>query len=209
MTAIGNRQEGARRAPRRLILASTSGPRRDLLARLGIAFETAAPDVDETPLPGEDGRTLTRRLAEAKAERVARAQTDALVIGSDQVAVLDGKIIGKPGTHERAAALLAAASGREMHFMSAVCLIDAGSGRRHRACIETVVRFRALTAAMIEDYLRRDHPLGCAGAFRSESLGAALVASMTSEDPTAILGMPLIRLVDLLEAEGVHVLGHS
>lgn len=193
--------------PRPLILASTSVTRRELLGRLGLPFEIVAPDVDETPLAGEDGSALARRLAIAKAERVAALRSEALVIGSDQVGVLGDTLVGKPGSHDAAVGLLLAASGRTMQFISAVCVLDAPSGRQRTASVVTNVRFRELNRERIEDYLRRDRPYQCAGAFRSESLGVALIHAMESEDPSAILGMPLIRLTAMLEDEGMRVLG--
>lgn len=196
-------------ASRPLILASTSATRCELLGRLGIPFEVVAPDVDETPRPGENGSVLALRLAIAKAERVAALRPEALIIGSDQVGILGDTLVGKPGSHEAAVRLLLAASGETMRFISAVCVIDAPSGRRRTASVVTDVRFRELDRNRIEDYLLRDRPYRCAGAFRSESLGVALVHAMESEDPSAILGMPLIRLTAMLEDEGVRVLGGS
>jgi MAF protein len=192
--------------PRPLILASTSETRRELLGRLGTPFEVVAPDVDETPRPGEDGPGLALRLAIAKAERVAALRPDALVIGSDQVGILGDALVGKPGNHEAAVRLLRTASGRTLQFVSAVCVLHAPSRRRQTASVLTNVHFRELDRDRIEDYLLRDRPYQCAGAFRSESLGVALIHAMESEDPTAILGMPLIRLTAMLENEGVRVL---
>lgn len=192
--------------PRPLILASTSVTRRELLSRLGIAFEILSPDVDEEPAPGEDGVALARRLALAKARRIAAERPESLVIGSDQVGLLGDTLIGKPGGHEAAIRQLQAASGQIMTFVSAVCLLDAPSGRYQLESVTTTLRFRRLDRERIEDYLRRDKPYQCAGAFKSESLGVALIDAMESEDPTAILGMPLIRLTAMLENEGVRVL---
>lgn len=194
-------------AGRPLILASTSAPRRALLDRLGVTFEVVPPAVDETPLPGEDPQALPARLAAAKAAAVAEARGRGLVIGSDQVGLLEGRVVGKPGTHERALAQLLAAAGRTMHFVSAVCVLDAESGRRQQAQVTTTVRFRHFDAATAEAYLRRDRPYECAGAFKSESLGVMLIDTMESEDPTAILGMPLIGVARMLENEGIDVLG--
>ncbi len=191
---------------RPLILGSSSATRRLLLQRLGLAFEIVSPQLDETPLPGEDGEALALRLAEAKAEKVAETRPDGLIIGSDQVGLLDGCILGKPGSHEAALAQLMAASGRTMRFVSAVCLLDARSGRRQVARAVTRVNFLPLARDAVEVYLRRDEPYDCAGSFRSESLGVALIDSMESDDPTAILGMPLIRLARMLAVEGVDVL---
>jgi len=201
-----NEQNADAAGARPLVLASTSVTRRELLARLGIRFEILGPEVDETPVPGEDGATLARRLAVAKARRIATERPEALVIGSDQIGVLGDVLLGKPGTHEAAVRQLQAASGRIMTFVSAVCLLDAPSGRYQLESVITTLRFRHLDRERIEDYLLRDTPYQCAGAFRSESLGVALIDAMESEDPTAILGMPLIRLTAMLENEGVRVL---
>jgi septum formation protein len=193
---------------RPLILGSTSAPRRELLSRLGVPFEVVPPEVDETPLPGEDSEALPMRLALAKASAVAAARGRGVIIGSDQIGLLEGRVVGKPGTHERALAQLLAASGRTMHFLSAVCVIDAESGRKQQAQVTTTVRFRHFDAAFAEVYLHRDQPYACAGAFKSESLGVLLIDAMESEDPTAILGMPLIRVARMLENEGVVVFGN-
>lgn len=201
-----NISQGAGTASRPLILGSSSATRRMLLQRLGLAFETVSPQLDETPLPGEDGEALALRLAVAKAEKVAEMRPDGLIIGSDQVGLLEGSILGKPGSHEAALAQLLAASGKVMRFVSAVCLLDARSGRKQLERAVTRVNFLPLDRETIEAYLRRDQPYDCAGAFRSESLGVALIDGMESDDPTAILGMPLIRLTRMLAAEGVHVL---
>lgn len=201
-----NISQGAGTASRPLILGSSSTTRRMLLQRLGLAFETVSPQLDETPLPGEDGEALALRLAVAKAEKVAEMRPDGLIIGSDQVGLLEGNILGKPGSHEAALAQLLAASGKVMRFVSAVCLLDARSGRKQLERAVTRVNFLPLDRETIEAYLRRDQPYDCAGAFRSESLGVALIDDMESDDPTAILGMPLIRLTRMLAAEGVHVL---
>jgi septum formation protein len=205
MPETNDRAAGASRA-RPLVLGSTSVTRRELLSRLGVSFEVLAPDVDETPQPGEDGIALARRLAVAKARRVAELRPEALVIGSDQVGILGDTLVGKPGSHEAAVRQLQSASGRIMTFVAAVCLLDASSGRFQLEHVITTLRFRHLDRDRIEDYLRRDTPYQCAGAFKSESLGVALIDAMESEDPTAILGMPLIRLTAMLENEGVRVL---
>ena len=191
---------------RRLILASTSPFRRELLTRLELPFTVAAPNVDETRLPEETAPALVARLAEAKAAAVARQQSVALIIGSDQVAVLDGAIIGKPGDHQRAAAQLQQASGRTVVFHTGLCLLDSASGRRQIAVEEFRVIFRALTPAMIEAYLLRERPYQCAGSFKSEGLGIALFERLEGADPTSLIGLPLIRLTRMLEAAGVAVL---
>lgn len=191
---------------RRLILASTSPFRRDLLARLELPFEIRAPAVDETPRPGEDAATLTVRLAEAKAWAVAAREASALVIGSDQVAVLAGEILGKPGAHDRAAAQLSKAAGNSVEFLTGLCLIDSLSGRIQRDVIPFRVVFRQLSAQQIENYLLREEPYQCAGSFKSEGLGIALFERLEGADPTSLIGLPLIRLIQMLEAEGVAVL---
>lgn len=191
---------------RRLLLASTSPFRRELLARLGLPFSTQAPDADESPQPGEDALALVARLAELKARAVARREPAALIIGSDQAAVLDGKIIGKPGDHERATAQLQRASGRAVTFYTGLCLLDSASGQRQTAVDVFKVVFRRLAPEMIESYLRREQPYHCAGSFKSEGLGIALFERLEGDDPTSLIGLPLIRLTRMLEAMGVAVL---
>lgn len=191
---------------RRLILASTSPFRQELLARLELPFEIRTPAVDETPRPGEDAATLTVRLAEAKACAVAAREASALVIGSDQVAVLAGEILGKPGAHDQAAAQLSKAAGNSVEFLTGLCLIDSLSGRIQRDVIPFRVVFRQLSAQQIENYLRREEPYQCAGSFKSEGLGIALFERLEGADPTSLIGLPLIRLIQMLEAEGVAVL---
>ena len=191
---------------RRLILASTSSFRRELLARLGLPFAVAAPNVDETRLPEETAPALVARLAKAKAAAVARQQPAALIVGSDQVAVLDDAIIGKPGDHEQAVAQLQRAAGRTVVFYTGLCLLDSASGHRQVAVEEFRVVCRALTPAMIEAYLQREQPYQCAGSFKSEGLGIALFERLEGADPTSLIGLPLIRLTRMLEATGVMVL---
>lgn len=191
---------------RRLILASTSPFRRDLLARLNLPFDVRAPDADETPLAGEDAPALVARLAELKAGAVARLEPAALVIGSDQAAVLDGKIVGKPGNHEQATVQLRSASGRTVTFYTGLCLLDSVSGQRQIAVESFRVVFRTLAPAWIESYLRREQPYNCAGSFKSEGLGIALFERLEGDDPSSLIGLPLIRLTRMLEAAGVAVL---
>ena len=191
---------------RRLILASTSPFRRELLARLGLPFATQAPEVDESRLPGEDAPALATRLAEWKARAVARREPAALIVGSDQVATLDGEIVGKPGDHERAALQLRRASGRTVVFYTGLCLLDGTSGQCQVAVERFQVTFRPLTAVMIERYLRREQPYQCAGSFKSEGLGIALFERLAGDDPTSLIGLPLIRLARMLDAAGVMVL---
>jgi septum formation protein len=195
--------------PPPLVLASTSVYRRALLSRLGLAFTTASPDVDETPLPGEPPAATARRLAEAKARAVAAHHPQALVLGSDQVADLDGVAVGKPVDHADAVRQLTMMSGRSVIFHTAVALIRAASGRTHVRVVDVTTKFRTLTAVAIEQYLRRDRPYDCAASIKAETLGIAVVESIQSDDPTALIGLPLIAVVDLLRIEGIDVLGSA
>lgn len=190
-----------------LVLASTSPYRRELLSRLGVAFSVCAPDVDESPHTGESPADLVRRLAEAKALAGAAQQTTAaLIIGSDQVAVVDDVILGKPGTFERACEQLSRLSGRRVTFLTGLCLHNTALQRTQLDMVPFTVEFRTLTRTQIEAYVRREKPLNCAGSFKSEGLGVALFSRMEGEDPTALIGLPLIRLVDMLTAEGMEML---
>ena len=186
-----------------LVLASTSRYRRELLARLALPFETAAPDVDETPRAGEAPRELALRLALEKAQAVAARKPQAIVIGSDQVADLHGQPLGKPGTHERAAAQLARMSGQTVLFHTAVAVVQASRGFAHSSLATVTVRFRTLDAATIERYLLAEQPYDCAGSAKSEGLGIALLQAIESDDPTALIGLPLIRTAQLLRAAGL------
>jgi len=189
-----------------LVLASTSIYRKELLGRLGLPFVTVAPDVNESPLEQETPQQLVRRLAESKARAVAAQYPDALIIGSDQVAVVDGRILGKPGDHAHAAAQLRMAAGRRLEFLTGLCLFNTASGHAQVDVIVFGVVFRALTERQIDNYLRREQPYYCAGSLKSESLGIALCERFEGEDPTALIGLPLIRLVHMLEREGVTVI---
>lgn len=191
---------------RRLILASSSPFRRELLARLRLPFETLNPAADESLLPDEDAPASVARLAELKARSVAARQSGALIIGSDQLAVLEGEILGKPGDHERAVNQLIRASGQTVTFYTGLCLLDSSSQRLQSEVIPFWVVFRSLNSRQIEGYLRRERPYNCAGSFKSEGLGIALFESLQGEDPTSLIGLPLIRLIRMLEAEGVEVL---
>ena len=184
-----------------LILASTSPYRRELLSRLRLPFEAVAPEVDEVALPAEAPAALTERLALSKARAVAAWQPGAIVIGSDQVADLEGEAIGKPGTHERAVEQLRRLSGREVIFQTAVAIVAPGLEAIERA--EVRVRFRVLSDASIEAYLRADEPYDCAGSAKVESLGVALLEAVESDDPTALIGLPLIRTCTLLRRAGL------
>ena len=188
-----------------IVLASTSPYRRNLLSRLGLPFETRSPDVDEAALPGEPPRITARRLAQAKAEAVAARVPEALVIGSDQVADLEGHALNKPGSHEAALAQLLRLQGRTAVFHTAVALA-AGAGTRVVVdCVPTTVHFRTLQPEQLEAYLRADRPYDCAGAAKIESLGITLVSAVHSDDPTALIGLPLIRLTSMLAAFGVRL----
>jgi septum formation protein len=186
-----------------LVLASTSRYRRELLLRLGLAFETASPGVDETPLPGETPAALARRLALAKAQAVAAQHPQAVVLGSDQVADLAGEPIGKPGSHERAVRQLQRLSGQTVVFRTALAAVHAQRGLVRETCADVTVRFRTLHAREIEHYLRTEQPYDCAGSAKSEGLGIALLESIDSDDPTALIGLPLIRTCRLLREAGL------
>ena len=189
-----------------LILASSSPYRRELLQRLGIPFEVVAPAVDETPAPGETPQALVERLAVAKAQTVANQYPNALVIGSDQVAFYDGKIVGKPLTHDRAVDQLRAASGKTVALYTGLSVINSASGHVQSEVIPFRVVLRSLSNTQIENYLRKEQPYHCAGSVKSEGLGIALLERMEGEDPSALIGLPLIRLVRMLENEGVQVI---
>ena len=188
-----------------LILASSSVYRRQLLDRLGVPFRAISPDIDESLLDGETPLAAALRLARTKAAAIAATHAGSLVIGSDQIAVLNGECLGKPGTPERAAAQLAAMSGKTLVFHTALCLRDAASGREQFEDVPTTVKMRSLTTAEIDRYLQQDEPYDCAGSAKVESLGIALTERVTSDDPTALIGLPLIALCRMLRAEGVTV----
>jgi len=188
---------------RTLVLGSTSRYRRELLQRLGLPFTVAAPDVDETPLQGEAPRALALRLALAKAHAVAAQHPDAVVIGSDQVADLRGQPLGKPGTHERASAQLQRMSGETVVFQTAVAVVCAATGFEQVDLAPVEVRFRTLTGDEIERYLRIEQPYDCAGSAKSEGLGISLLDAIHSDDPTALVGLPLIRTCRMLRAAGL------
>ena len=187
----------------RLILASTSRYRRELLSRLHLPFDVRAPDVDETPAPSEQPAALARRLASAKAQVISTQAPDAVVIGSDQVADLDGICIGKPGNHARATAQLKSMSGRSVVFHTAVAVLAGARGYARTEVVSVNVRFRTLTDAEIEHYLHIEQPYDCAGSAKCETLGIALLAAIESDDPTALVGLPLIRTCELLREAGI------
>ena len=191
---------------RPLILASTSRYRRALLGQLEVPFDVEAPSVDEAPLSGEAPVATALRLSEAKARAVAARHADALVIGADQVADLDGRPVGKPGDFSTAFAQLRVLSGQTVVFHTGIALCDAASGRCHARMVDVTSTFRVLTDAEIDNYLRREQPFDCAGAVRSEALGIALFERIENGDPSALIGLPLITVVDLLRIEGVSVL---
>lgn len=185
----------------RLVLASTSPYRRGLLARLGLPFDVARPGVDETPLPGEAPGDLARRLAGLKAAAIAATEPGAWVIGSDQVAAFDDRILGKPGDHATAITQLQAMSGREVRFLTAVALA-CGDAEPMLHVDTTRVRFRSLSGGEIERYVAAEQPFDCAGSFKSEGLGIALFDAIDSQDPTALVGLPLIATAGLLRRAG-------
>ncbi|WP_148714692.1 Maf family protein [Chitinolyticbacter meiyuanensis] len=189
-----------------LVLASTSRYRKDLLARLGLAFDCAAPGVDETPQPGETASATSLRLAIAKAEALAPRFPGALLIGSDQVALLDGTQLGKPGSHEQAAAQLTAMRGRDIVFHTAVALHNSSTGQTRRHIDITTVTMRDYSDAEIEAYLRREQPYDCAGSAKVEGLGSVMITAIANRDPSAIIGLPLLALCEMLRAEGVALL---
>lgn len=190
---------------RLLILGSTSRYRRELMERLGLPFEVVAPGVDESPLPGETPRDLALRLALAKARAVARAHPQAVVIGSDQVADLAGRPLGKPGNHERAVEQLRAMRGQTVVFQTALAVVCEATGFESVDLAPVRVVFRDLSDEEIERYLRIEQPYDCAGSARSEGLGIALLERIDSDDPTALIGLPLIRTCRLLRAAGVEL----
>ena len=188
-----------------LVLASTSVYRSELLQRLQLPFETAAPEVDETPLPGEFARATSLRLAQEKARAVAAAYPDALIIGSDQIALLDGQQIGKPLTHDNAFRQLRAMRGKTTIFYTALALLNSKTGRMQAEVAENHVTLRDLGDAEIEGYLLKEQPYHCAGSAKSEGLGIALMSRMTGDDPNALVGLPLILLTEMLRCENVRL----
>ena len=188
-----------------LVLASTSPFRRALLEKLQIPFETLSPEVDETQHNNESPQTLVMRLSEAKARAGAETFPDALIIGSDQVAVCGDEVLGKPGNHENACRQLARLSGHRVEFLTGLCLFDATSGKARTDLVTYAVTFRKLTAEQIDRYLRAEQPYNCAGSFKSEALGISLFEAMHGDDPNALIGLPLIRLVSWLNDAGLSV----
>ncbi len=186
-----------------LVLASTSPYRRMLLERLGLRFSIASADIDETRRPDEPAQVLVLRLAEAKARAVASLNPGAVIIGCDQVACLDDAVLGKPGSRDNAIAQLERVSGRSVLFQTGLCLLDTRDGRVQTLVEPFHVHFRVLARARIERYLDRERPYDCAGSLKSEGLGIALFERLEGDDPSALIGLPLIRLIALLEAVGI------
>jgi septum formation protein len=181
-----------------IILASSSPYRRGLLDRFLAEFEAVSPDVDETNRDGLPPAELARHLARAKAEAVSANARDALIIGADQLAVLDGTVLGKPGSHQKAVEQLLAASGKAVRFLTAVCILDPGTRKRYEHLDETVVQFREFDRRLAEAYLRLDEPYDCAGSFKLEGAGFVLFESVKTDDPTALIGLPMIWISDRL-----------
>ncbi len=190
----------------KIVLASTSPFRKVILEKLGLPFETLNPETEETRFEDESPEQLVQRLAAAKARAVAGTCTDALIIGSDQVAVIDGEILGKPGSHEKAVKQLQQASGKTVRFFTGLCLLNAATGNHQLEVVPFDVVFRKLTEAQIENYLQKEKPYNCAGSFKSEALGICLFEKLQGDDPNTLMGLPLIRLVRMLEKEGVAVI---
>ncbi len=191
---------------RSLILASSSPYRQELLARLGLPFESISPEIDESPLAGEQPQETALRLAQLKAKKIAESNPNALIIGCDQVATLDGVQLGKPMSHENAVKQLQYQRGRRVTFHSALCLYNSSTKHIQADVVLYDVEFRNLTDAQIENYLRIEEPYNCAGSAKSEGLGIALIASMTGSDPNALIGLPLIKLITMLLNEKVNVI---
>ncbi|WP_308353973.1 Maf family protein [Serratia marcescens] len=190
----------------RLLLASTSPYRKMLLEKLQLPFDCAAPEVDETPLPGESAEALVLRLAAAKAQALALAYPEHLIIGSDQVCVIDGNITGKPHTEENARAQLRLAAGQAVTFYTGLALYNGRSKQLQALCEPFRVHFRALSETEIAAYVRMEQPLNCAGSLKSEGLGIALFDRLEGRDPNALIGLPLIALLEMLRVEGINPL---
>jgi len=189
-----------------LILASSSAYRRQILDKLGTPYQWQAPDIDETPFNQENPTRLVERLSQQKALALADTFPNHLIIGSDQVAVIDDRIIGKPHTRDNAIKQLTHASGKTLSFITGLSLLNSGSGKIHTTTNHYAVTFRKLTQQQIENYLDKEKPFDCAGSFKSEALGIALIERMEGSDPNALIGLPLIQLIDLLSLEGLSIL---
>lgn len=188
-----------------LVLASTSAYRKSLLSRLQLPFVTASPNVDESMLPGETARETSLRLSVLKAQAIAPAYPDALIIGSDQVALLNGKQLGKPGTHSKAVLQLKAMQGNTLTFYTALSLLNTRTNELQTAVAENRVSFRTLSDDTIERYLEKERPYDCAGSAKAEGLGITLIRKIEGDDPNALIGLPLILLTDMLLSQGVHL----
>jgi septum formation protein len=189
-----------------LILASSSIYRRELLERLQLPFTSISPEVDETPLKAEEPKTTALRLAQMKARKVAEQYPEALIIGCDQVATLDDLQLGKPLTYDNAVKQLHTMRGRSVTFYSGLCLYNAGLDRMQAEVVPYLVQFRDLSDTQIENYLLKEQPYHCAGSAKSEGLGIALIAAMQGDDPNALIGLPLIELISMLQVEGINVI---
>ncbi len=189
-----------------LILGSSSPFRAEILTKIGLAFTTASPDIDERSLIDEKPEQLVKRLSEQKAFKIAEKHPNALIIGSDQVAVLDGKVLGKPGNHENAVKQLMAASGKTVLFMTGLALLNSQTNNIQSLVEPFEVEFKKLTFEQIDYYLNKEQPYQCAGSFKSEGFGISLFSKLNGDDPNSLVGLPLIRLISLLEAEGINVL---
>lgn len=186
-----------------LILASTSPYRQAVLKKLPLTFQTDTPDIDESPQPNEIPEELVKRLAKAKAQAVAPRHPHSLIIGSDQVAVLNGEILGKPGNHDNAVIQLRKASGQQVIFQTGLCLFNSDTGKAQVSCVPFMVQFRPLSDEQIERYLQYEKPYNSAGSFKSEGMGITLFEKLQGDDPNTLIGLPLIELVRMLEQEGI------
>jgi MAF protein len=186
-----------------LVLASTSPYRLAILKKLPLSFTTDSPHIDESPLANESPEQLVKRLSEAKARAVASRHPHSLIIGSDQVAVLNGQILGKPGTHDNAVEQLHSASGQKVEFKTGLCLLNSDTGNAQVSCVPFTVQFRHLSDEQIERYLAHEKPYNCAGSFKSEGLGITLFEKLLGDDPNTLIGLPMIELVRMLENEGI------
>lgn len=189
-----------------LILASSSPYRKALMKRLRIPFEAISPDIDESQFPAEDPITMVKRLAEKKARAIAKTNPNAIIIGSDQAAVIDNIVLGKPLHHSNATAQLTMASSKKVEFLTSICVLNAESNTLQLDVVNYSVYFKKLSPDTIEKYLQREQPYHCAGSFKSEGLGVALFEKQDGEDPTSLIGLPLIRLVDMLAKENIEIL---
>lgn len=190
-----------------LVLSSSSPYRKAVLDKLGIAFSVEVPDIDENIQDGESPEQLVTRLAQEKAAAIQGRYPRALIIGADQIALLNGRILGKPGNKENAIEQLTAESGQRVKFLIGLCLFNSETGNLQVSCENFTVEFRQLSQQQIEYYVEKDKPYNCAGSFKSEGLGMALFVKLSGDDPNALLGLPLIKLVSMLENEGFSVLG--